>query len=73
MFRNRNRVSLFGALTAGMAAVASSGAMAAASYDTILDGLDAGDAVTAFIAAATILALAGFAKWLSKKIGKYFG
>ena len=42
-------------------------------YGSILTGLDGGAAVTAFIAAATILALVGFGKWISKKVGRFFG
>jgi hypothetical protein len=69
---NRNTLSL--ALVSALA-LGSNLAMAAGGpdYGSILDGLDAGDAVTAFIAAATILALVGFGKWISKKVGKYFG
>lgn len=63
-------------LSAALALALASGASMAATtpdYGDILTGLDADVAVTAFIAAATILALVGFGRWLSKKVGKYFG
>lgn len=42
-------------------------------YSGITSGLDASTAVTAIIAAAGLLALVGFVKWVSKKLGRFFG
>ena len=58
------------------ASVISSTAMAQTTgddYSTILSGLSTGNAVTAIIAAAALLALVGFAKWVAKKVGRFFG
>lgn len=42
-------------------------------FSGILSGIDGATAVTAIVAAAAILALVGFAKWGSKKVGRFFG
>jgi hypothetical protein len=39
----------------------------------ILSGLSTGDAVTAMIGAAALIALVGFTKWGAKKVAGFFG
>ena len=70
-----NRSTRSTSLAVGAASLVGSGMAAATApdYSTILSGLDAGDAVVVFIAAAAVLAAVGFGKWISKKVGKYFG
>jgi hypothetical protein len=43
------------------------------SYGDILSGLDTSTAITAVIAAGTLLAGLGFAKWATKKVARFFG
>jgi hypothetical protein len=45
----------------------------AGSYGDILSGLDTSTAITAVIAAGTLLAGLGFAKWATKKVARFFG
>lgn len=40
---------------------------------TILTGLDTSDVITAIVGAGALLAGVGFAKWATKKVGKFFG
>lgn len=42
-------------------------------YSSILSGLDTSTAVAAIIGAGTLLAAVGFAKWATKKVGRFFG
>lgn len=42
-------------------------------FSTILAGLDSSTAITAVVAAGTILAGVGFAKWATKKVAGFFG
>lgn len=65
----------------GASAVAASGAMVGGlamaqtttDYSSILTGLDTSTAITAIVAAGAILAGVGFAKWATKKVGRFFG
>ncbi|MEN5288582.1 capsid protein [Stenotrophomonas lactitubi] len=41
--------------------------------DIILAGLQTGDATTAMIGAAALIALVGFTKWAAKKVAGFFG
>lgn len=69
-----NRTKTAGLMAIPMSlAFVSTNAAAASDYGDILTGLSPTGAVAAFIAAAAILALVGFGRWLSKKVGKYFG
>lgn len=43
------------------------------SLSGVLTGLDTTDVITAMVGAAALLAGVGFAKWASKKVGKFFG
>lgn len=42
-------------------------------FSNILDGLDTASAVTAIVAAGTLIAVVGFAKWGTKKVARFFG
>lgn len=42
-------------------------------FSGILEGLSAGTAVTAVVAAAALIAMVGFAKWAAKKVASFFG
>ena len=73
MFRNKLTAMFMATLAVVLGTTSQLTLAAGPDYSGILAGVDGSAAVTAFIAAAAILALVGFARWLSKKIGKYFG
>lgn len=82
MFRNLiNKAKTLGKTVAASAVVAggSIATMASAQtsgsggYGDILSGLDSSTAVAAVIAAGTILAGLGFARWATKKVATFFG
>lgn len=72
--QKKNRYNIAAPVGAALATIGSS-AMASGGTDFsgILTGLSGTTAVTAIVAAATILALVGFAKWGAKKVAKFFG
>lgn len=61
------------AIAPAMALVGSSAMAAGPDFSGITSGLDGSTIVTACVAAAAILAVVGFGKWGSKKLGKFFG
>jgi hypothetical protein len=72
--QNRNLGRVLALPTGAALALGMGNAMATGpDYGSILTGVDGSAAVTAFVAAAAILALVGFGKWISKKIGRFFG
>lgn len=72
----RNVVKKYGSKLAAVGAVVGVPAFAQttpADYSSILTGLDTSTAIAAIIAAGAILAGVGFAKWATKKVGRFFG
>jgi hypothetical protein len=68
------KVVATGALVAGgMAAGGAFAQTTGTDFSSILTGLSGASAITAILGAAVILAAVGFAKWGSKKVGKFFG
>ena len=61
------------AIGGGLAVVGANAMAAGTDFSTITAGLDGSTIATACVAAAVILALVGFAKWGSKKLGRFFG
>jgi hypothetical protein len=53
------------------ASAQTSGALAGLS--SVLTGLDTTDVIAAIVGAGALLAGVGFAKWATKKVGKFFG
>lgn len=67
--KGASAVAASGAAVGGLAMAQTTGT----DYSSILAGLDTSTAITAIVGAGVILAGVGFAKWATKKVGRFFG